>query len=66
MNNTDNMVNNNVEDGVFEVEKILRKKCINGKWLYRFKWPDFDAKNLLVVCQPMKIHALTYVYEPCF
>jgi hypothetical protein len=32
LNNTDNIVNNNVEDGVFEVEKILRKKYINGKY----------------------------------
>ena len=45
LNNTDNIVNNNVEDGVFEVEKILRKKYTNGKWLYRVKWQDFDAKH---------------------
>jgi hypothetical protein len=37
LNNTDNIVNNNVDDEVFEVEKILRKKYINGKWLYRVK-----------------------------
>jgi hypothetical protein len=45
LNNTDNIVNNNVDDEVFEVEKILRKKYINGKWLYRVKWQDFDAKH---------------------
>jgi hypothetical protein len=39
------MVNNNVEDEVFEVEKIVRKKYTNGKWLYRVKWQDFDAKH---------------------
>jgi hypothetical protein len=33
LNNTDNIVNNNVEDEVFEVEKIVRKKYTNGKWL---------------------------------
>ena len=31
LNNTDNIVNNNVEDGVFEVEEIFRKKYVNGK-----------------------------------
>jgi hypothetical protein len=55
LNNTDNIVNNNVEDGVFEVEKILRKKNINGKWLYRVKWQDFDAKhNSLVQFSDLK------------
>ena len=31
LNHTDNIVNNNVDDEVFEVEKILRTKYINGK-----------------------------------
>jgi hypothetical protein len=31
LNNADNIVNNNVEDGVFEVDKIFRKKYVNGK-----------------------------------
>jgi hypothetical protein len=30
LNNTDNIVNNNDEDGVFEIEKILRKTYINA------------------------------------
>lgn len=30
---------------VYEIEKILRKKCCNNKWFYRVKWRNFDAKD---------------------
>ena len=46
------MANNNVEDGVFEVDKIFRKKYVNGKQLYRVKWQDFGAKHNSLVQFP--------------
>ena len=64
LNNADNIVNNNDEDGVFEVEKILRKKYINGKWLYRVKWQYFDAKyNSLVQFSDLNKESQDYVTD---
>ncbi|CAC5422952.1 unnamed protein product [Mytilus coruscus] len=37
--------NNNNDNTVFSVEKILRKKRIKGKWKYRVKWVGFDSKD---------------------
>ncbi|CAC5409993.1 unnamed protein product [Mytilus coruscus] len=37
--------NNNSDNTVFSVEKILRKKRIKGKWIYRVKWVGFDSKD---------------------
>ncbi|CAG2216100.1 Retrovirus-related Pol polyprotein from transposon 17.6,Retrovirus-related Pol polyprotein from transposon 297 [Mytilus edulis] len=37
--------NNNSDNAVFSVEKILRKKRIKGKWKYRVKWVGFDSKD---------------------
>ncbi|CAC5391269.1 unnamed protein product [Mytilus coruscus] len=37
--------NNNRDNTIFSVEKILRKKRIKGKWKYRVKWVGFDSKD---------------------
>jgi hypothetical protein len=64
LSNTDNIVNNNDEDGVFEIEKILRKTYINGKWLCIVKWQDFDAKyNSLVQFSDLNKESQEYVTD---
>ena len=43
--NTDNNeTDQNDESRMFEVEKILRKRYVNGQWQYRVKWFSFDNK----------------------
>ncbi|XP_063409146.1 uncharacterized protein LOC134692615 [Mytilus trossulus] len=37
--------NDSISEKLYEVEKILRKKFVDGKWYYRVKWLDFDSTN---------------------
>ncbi|CAC5416682.1 unnamed protein product [Mytilus coruscus] len=41
----DNPQNDSISEKLYEVEKILRKKFVDGKWYYRVKWLDFDSTN---------------------
>ena len=40
-----NMNDNTVNDNVFEVEKISRKRKREGQWEYRVKWNNFSASK---------------------
>ena len=45
INGNMNMNDNNVNDNMFEVEKILRKRKRKGQWEYRVKWRNFPASD---------------------
>ena len=45
INGNMNMNDNTVNDNMFEIEKILRKRKRKGQWEYRVKWRNFPASD---------------------
>lgn len=49
---------------IYEIEKVLRKKYIRGKWTYRVKWVNFDkSHNSWVDVDDLTPQCKTYVQE---
>ena len=64
--NSDNTDNDNpdIENDVYTIEKILRKKKIRNKWTYRVKWLGFDSsQNSWVDFQDLTPECQQYVKE---